>query len=295
MNRREAANGIIMNIAGRDRYDMVLYPAMIAVVMLSYLSVFSLYVLSLLLRYGGDVPLGQMFGAFALLLMGLSMILAVFYLLIARNTNHSGRESSLRKAMIAYVEASSPACGIDTAPNIGKLRQMDVRFDSEERMRNPKVLMIWIVLPVLVGFLIMWAEGIGTYDLPIIVAALLVSLILAAVISPQTTSFASEHDKRTREFTAAFCDACRPFDIRLVPTSRSFKYRSFKQFIILTAITLGFFSIVWVYLVLNNMNKHFMEQWRFEDSLLRTVRDTERTCPVNVRNDAKHGIDENIL
>jgi len=43
------------------------------------------------------------------------------------------------------------------------------------------------------------------------------------------------------------------------------------------------------------MNKHFLEQWRFEDRLLRTVRDTELTCPVNVRSDEEHTADGILL
>jgi len=294
MDRREAANLIILNVAGRDRYDMVLFPAMIAVVMLSYLSIFSFYVFSLYSRYEGDVPWEQMFGAFALLLMGLSIILAVFYLLITRNVNHSRRESSLRKSMTAYVEASASLCGADMAPNIEKLKLIDARFDSEERMGRPKVLMIWLVVPVLVGFVILWAEGLGQYDLPIVAATLLLSLVLATVISPHNTSFASEHDKRTREFTAAFCDACRPLGIKLVPTSKTVGYRSFKVFALLTVFTLGFFSIIWVYLVFSDTNKHFLEQWRFEDALMRAVRSAGSVFPADAQNDIEQ-TDEEVL
>lgn len=274
---------------------MILYPAMIAIVMLSYLSIFSLYIASLFSRYGTDVPREQMFGAFALLVMGVSIMLAVFYLLMTRNADHSARESLLRKTMTAYIEASACVCGTDATPYIEKLRRMDARMDSEERMGNPRILMMWIVLPALAGFLLIWTPALRDNAVPVVIVSLLVSLVLAAVISPHATSFASEHDKRTREFTAAFCDVCRSFDIKLVPTSRTVGYRSFKVFAVLTVVTLGFFSIYWVYLVFNDMNKHFLEQWRFEDGLLRNVRSTEIACPVNIENDSGPATDDAVL
>jgi hypothetical protein len=295
MDRREAANYIIMNIAGRDRHDMILYPGMIAVVMLSYLSIFSFYIASLFSRYGRDVPWEQMFGAFALLVMGVSIILAIFYLLMTRNAYHSRRESSLRKAMASYIEANACVCGTDVTIYAEKLRRMDSKFDSEERMGNPRILMIWIVIPALAGFLLMWIPDLRDNALIIVIVTFLMSLILAAVISPHTTSFASEHDKRTKEFTAAFCDACRTLGIKLVPTSKTVGRRSFRLFILLTAVTFGFFSIVWVYFVFNDMNKHFLEQWRFEDSLLRTVRDTEITCSINAHGDATQASEDTYL
>jgi hypothetical protein len=291
MDRREAVNSIIMNIAGRDRHDMVLYPAMIAIVMLSYLSILSYYVVSLFSEYRGDVPAEQMFGTLALLLMGVSLILAIFYLLMTRNSTHSKRESSLRKAMTAYAEAGGAACGIDIAPNIEKLRRTDARFDAEERMGSPMRLILWIALPAMIGFLLMWLPGLKDNAPVVVVLALGVSLVLAAVISPQMTSFAAAHDKRTREFTAAFCDACRPLGLKLVPTSKAIGYRSFKVFAVLTAVTVGFFSIYWVYLVFNDMNKHFMEQWRFEDGLLRTVRSSE-ICAAETREEAEAAADD---
>lgn len=272
MRRIDAGNKIILNISDRDRSDMILYPLMIAVVLFTYIVVLLYYVLSVFSEYRSDVPYEQMFGILALLLIGISLILAIFYLLMVRNTNHSKRESRLRKAMIEYVDANGSFHPEDVSQYVRQMRILDERFDSQEDMGNPKKNIVWVALPALAGFVLMWIPSLREYTIYVLLICMFLSIVVALVVAPHVTTFAAEHDKRTKEFTESFANACRRMDMKFVPTSKTVGYRSFPVFAVLTIATVGFFAIFWVYLIFNDMNKHFMEQWRYEDRLLRSVR-----------------------
>lgn len=272
MRTVDAGNKIIMNIGDRDRSDLVMYPLMVAVVLFSYLAILIYYVFNLFSKYRGDVPYDHMFGVLALLLMGTSLILAMFYLLMVRNANHSKREATLRDGMIEYIEANGLMETVDVSQHLKKLKGLDERYKREEKLGNPKKNIIWIALPALSGFLLMWIPALREFSVYIIIFCYIMSIIIALVVAPHVTTFAAKHDKRTREFTEAFCNAYRVFGVKLTPTSKTVGYRSFPIFAILTIVTLGFFSIYWVYTIFSDMNKHFIEQWRFEDHLMRNVR-----------------------
>lgn len=272
MKRIECSNNIILNISDRERSDLILYPLMVAVVILTYLVIQIYYVVKLFSQYGRDVEFEHMFGVLALLLIGVSLILAIFYLLMVRNSNHSKREASLREAMIGYIECLGEENNVDVSKHVKGMRSLDQRFRNDEKLGNPKKNIFWVMLPALFGFAIMWIPALHDYIVWVIVLCLVMSLIMALVIAPHVTTFPKSHDKRTMEFTQAFCESYRKMGVNLVPTSKSVGYRSFWLFAILTIVTVGFFSIVWIYFVFNDMNRHFEEQWRFEDRLLRSVR-----------------------
>ena len=44
--------------------------------------------------------------------------------------------------------------------------------------------------------------------------------------------------------------------------------RSFAVYIILSVVTLGFFWVYWVYVLLNDPNNHFRQQASIEDTLM---------------------------
>ena len=275
MDSVKACNRIIMNITDRDRSDMILYPLMIAVVLVSYIAIFVYYTMSVFGKYSGMPPWEHMFGVLALLLMGISLILAVFYLLMVRNANHSKREAELRKALIDYVEFFGSRKGADVSQHLKNLKGLDTKYLREERIGNPKRDILWVAAPGIVGFLMMFIPQLESFILPLIAACFFLSIVIALIVIPDVTTFGLKHDKRSMEFTSVFCNAVRPLNVKLTPMSKSVGYRHFLIFAVLTLITLGAFSIVWTYTIFGDMNKHFQEQWKFEDHLFRMVRNTE--------------------
>ena len=275
MDSVKACNRIILNITDRDRSDMILYPLMIAVVLVSYVAIFVYYTLSVFGRYDGVPPWEHMFGVLALLLMGISLILAVFYLLMVRSANHSKREADLRKALIDYVVFFGSRKGSDVSQHVKNLKGLDEKYLRDERIGNPKRDILWVAAPGILGFMLLFIPQLEDHILTLIAACFLLSVIIALIVIPDVTTFGSKHDKRSLEFTSAFSNAVRPLNMKIVPMSRSIGYRNFGLFAILTVITLGAFSIIWTYTIFGDMNKHFREQWKFEDHLFRMVRDTE--------------------
>jgi hypothetical protein len=275
MDSVKACNRIILNITDRDRSDMILYPLMIAVVLVSYIAIFVYYTISVFERYSGMPPWEHMFGVLALLLMGISLILAVFYLLMVRSANHSRREADLRKALIDYVEFFGSRKGADVSQHVKNLKGLDERYLRDERIGNPKRDILWVAAPGILGFMMMFIPQLEDHILLLISGCFLLSVIIALIVIPDVTTFGLKHDKRSLEFTSAFSNAVRPLNMKVVPMSKSVGYRNFGVFAILTLITLGAFSVVWTYMIFGDMNKHFHEQWKFEDHLFRMVRDTE--------------------
>jgi|GEM_PF-1356176 len=275
MDSVKACNRIILNITDRDRSDMILYPLMITVVLVSYIAIFVYYTISVFERYSGMPPWEHMFGVLALLLMGISLILAVFYLLMVRSANHSRREADLRKALIDYVEFFGSRKGADVSQHVKNLKGLDERYLRDERIGNPKRDILWVAAPGILGFMMMFIPQLEDHILLLIAGCFLLSVIIALIVIPDVTTFGLKHDKRSLEFTSAFSNAVRPLNMKVVPMSKSVGYRNFGVFAILTLITLGAFSVVWTYMIFGDMNKHFHEQWKFEDHLFRMVRDTE--------------------
>ena len=275
MSSVSACNKIIVNVSERDRSDMILHPLMIAVVLVSYVSIFIYYTLSVFRKHSGLPPWEHLFGMLALLMMGISLILAVFYLLMVRAANHSKREASLRKALIEYVEGVSSRKNIDVSQHLRNLRGLDGKYLREEKTGNPKRDIIWVAVPGLLGFVVMFIPQLEDYILPLVAACFFLSVVIALIVVPDATTFGLKHDKRSVEFTAAFSNACRVLGMRVVPMSKSVGFRSFLVFLIITVITAGIFAVVWTYMIFSDMNKHFQEQWKFEDHLFRMVRSTE--------------------
>lgn len=272
---KETANGIILNIARREKSDTFVPPSMIAVVLLAYVAVVGYYSVELYRRYTVPMPLAQMFGLIALFSIGVGLIMAIFYILMSRNVRHSERERELRHLMIAYAEANSRVCGADLSGDIAALNDIDGRIDAEEDARfNPRKL-LWICVPAVIGMFMLVFTGTEKYALWIVAACYALSFITAMLLAPGITVFPHDHEKRTAEFYDRFGGTAECLGLKTVRYEKRIGYRSFWLFLALTVVTLGVFLVYWAFLTFDDMNRHFSEQWHYEDSLFISIRETE--------------------
>ncbi|NLL94405.1 MAG: hypothetical protein GX224_01405 [Thermoplasmatales archaeon] len=273
--RRVAANEIIEGILSRERTDIVLPPAMVAFVVLTYVAIAIAYVAEVVKTHGADIPPAQTFGLSAIYLIGNGLVLAVFYLLITRNRWHSKRESGLRKSLIRYAEACNLSCGADITPQIARLKAADAEVDAVDESKLAGRKMAYALIPMAFGSMVLAAVDTAQNAIWVFVFLYGVSLLILLAMAPSVTEFPRHHEMAAIGFAEEFRHVAPFLGISAVPHGRTMGYRSFWLFVVLTALTAGFFVAAWAYLAFRDMNWHFTVQWRYEDEILRSVRDKE--------------------
>lgn len=272
---RDAVNGIVKSVTERERTDVRLPPLMVAIIVAAYIVVVIYYISQLYSKYD-SVPLPQIFTLTALFTVGAGLLIAIFHLLMSRNNNHLRREAELRMHMIEYAEACNFSCGADLSPYTEKLRMIDADIRDKEIFESDRVKLIVLILPLLIGALLIALIGKTDVFITIVCGSFGVSLLLAIIISPTITTFPMMHELRNLVFYKEWNKDVAPIlGLSSEPVERTIGYRSFWLSLILTIVTVGFFAVFWIYAMFRDMNAHFEEQWYFEDSLLKDIREKE--------------------
>ncbi|MFA5452716.1 MAG: hypothetical protein WC248_04010 [Candidatus Methanomethylophilaceae archaeon] len=275
MELREAANGIIVNIAKREKTDTIIPPMMVVLVLLSYAVIITYYATTMYREYGRDIPITQLFSLVALFTIGIGLIVALFYLLMSRNVKHSEREKELRYYMVEYADANNYVCGADISNDIQRLKDINTEILAEENPAFRKNRLLYIGLPAIAGTLALLFVDLETYAIQLVAICYGISIVLAMFIAPSITVFPRQHERRAIEFYDEFNDIAVCIGIKTEKFDRRIGYRSFWVFLLISALTLGAFLIYWGYLTFKDMNKHFLEQWYYEDCLFKSIKSTE--------------------
>lgn len=269
MDRKAAANGIISSVADRDDTDTVMRPSVAALVLGTYLVIVGLFMLRLILSMANSAPTASsLFSAAAIVVIGGTILASIFYTLLRRNSSHSEREESLRAGMIDYLEA----CGAD----VGNLRSADSGIREEERRPRRMGRIVFLLLPPVVCMAAVWFPWFQAYALPLIVATSVLSAVIVLLMAPSMTVFPRKHEDRFITFSERFNAQASALGMSLPGFQRTISYRSMPLFAMLTLITCGVFLVAWVYLMFDDMNRHFDEQRYYEDALVAEVRRRER-------------------
>lgn len=72
MNAKESANGIIVNIANRDRTDSYVPPAMVSLVILAYIIIMLRYYVLTARSFDGALTPAQMFNIMSIFVIGMA-------------------------------------------------------------------------------------------------------------------------------------------------------------------------------------------------------------------------------
>jgi hypothetical protein len=266
MDVKESVNGIIINIANRDKTDSYVPPAMVSVVILAYVVIMLRYYALTFQSFDGYLMTSQMFDIMSIFVIGMALILSVFYLLLSRNVRHMRRERILRARLMDYAEAS----GAD----ILGLKRIDSDICSREKERAYRIRLIVLMFPVALGIGALLLLDLQTYGIRIIVLCWILSLIAIFAVAPALTDAPRAHEKRTLPFYEEFNRISPLIGIETTEFERVIGVRSFLLFTIISALTFGLFLPVWAFMTFNDMNRHFMEQWYFEDSVIKSLRKT---------------------
>ena len=264
MDAKESANGIIVSVANRDKTDSYVPPAMVSLVVLAYLVIMLRYYALTLESFDGALTLSQMFNIMSIFVIGMALVLSIFYLLMSRNIKHMRRESTLRCLLANYAES--------VGADVRELRRIDSDIRAQEKEGSYKIRKIALVLPAALGTGALFFLDLQTYGAGMMILCWALSLVAIFAVAPALTTAPRAHEKRTLPFYEEFNRISPGIGMDTAGFERVIGARSFLLFIAVTALTAGFFLPVWAFMTFNDMNRHFMEQWYFEDSVIRSLR-----------------------
>jgi len=171
--------------------------------------------------------------------------------LIDRRNRHFGRQQLLFSALQGYFAAKVPA-----SENISRLGQLSADSVYAERDRPAG---LWALL------------------------FLLLNPIVGLVAAYNLTQDLNRHDELQSNYQVTLVNAFSDASVQ-PPSFSSYKFhkRDPFLFLVLSAITAGFFWIYWFYTLLKDYNEHFSDQSKFEDQLLNSLIPQEASKPCGV-------------
>lgn len=225
-------------------------------------------------------------------LVGLPLFGVLFglmlYKMIRRLNEHIAREDSLRVAVMTHLRNTAEKAGKEQQV-LTELLQLSA-FDGQalvyEKKHNPRlwgfgIALLFLGYPIYVGFmfyltnsesfLMIFVAILGGLFVSIMI---LTSIIASAYIINSLMRTIYTHDVRWNGFATSVMMALRRLGKTVAegPEHRPLQERSTILYVVLTLLTLGFFLIYWFYVLVDDPNKHFDQQHRFEDTLLAAVK-----------------------
>jgi len=174
-----------------------------------------------------------------------------FYYLIDRRNRHLGRQQLLFSTLQGYLAAKAPA-----SENVSRLGQLSEDSVYREHDRPAG---LWALL------------------------FLLLNPIVGLVAAYNLTQDLNRHDELQSNYQVTLLTAFSDASVQ-PPSFSSYKFhkRDPFLFLVLSAITAGFFWIYWFYTLLKDYNEHFSDQSKFEDQVLNSLIPQEAPKPCGV-------------
>ena len=181
-----------------------------------------------------------------LLLLAAALVgVYVLYRLIDRRNKHFMRTHRLYRNIVGLLET----LGISD-PELVSIRNTVQEMEAEEQPRNP---ILWIILTILLDIVVLYVYHFLNKDF---------------------------HRHERREMLI-YDNLARILEKRNIPAPRlrnTVPDRSTVLYIVLSIITLGLFSLYWVYTLAKDPNEHFMEHRRVEPELVRALESLAKTA-----------------
>ena len=216
----------------------------------------------------------------------------LLYRLLKRLNRHMDREESLRANVMAYLRALAQPSGreIEMINELLRMSAYDGQASTYEKRLNPATwawgVALLFAIPTVIQFAIyipltVIGEGSIWFVFALLFYAVVVAIGIGALVSLiylalHITRTAYTHELRWRGFATSTVAALRRLGYYVETPEHlgNLKERSVAVYAVLTVLTLGFFSIYWLYAVIDDPNKHFDEQMQFEMKLWDLVQKT---------------------
>ena len=190
-----------------------------------------------------------------------------------RNRNHLGRDAEWMSALCDYVESKGG--------NAIELRKTARKCSSIIGGPVTKISMIvWILLVLTIVVLGIWFHqldpGTGN-EVPLAVMAFnwtpvfFLLIVQFALTFGSVLGFPARHDKVQTDFTKELEKQCARFGLRIEPMEHKVLRRDIWIHAILLILTLGLYSFAYLFVSCREMNAHLVEQWAYEEELMRRI------------------------
>lgn len=293
----KAKTEILGLIRSREATDRYISPVWSTLSLLMIVPISGLYAISILaiifgLNFGGEDPLWEFFYVFVrngmVLAFGLLFALLAFKMLWRMNS-HMEREEGLRKAIMNYLMSSSRTADGDQSmvKELIAASAYDGQALTYEKKLSPKRWAYQLAL-VFGGLSILGAaqtagiyytgheyDNFAVFALLSIVGGILeiIGLILLVILASHLMKSIYTHEIRWQGFVRSTGVALRKLEKRFDAQSGKDppNERSMLLYVVLTIITLGAFGVYWLYVLIDDPNKHFERQHVVEDALVRAI------------------------
>jgi len=170
------------------------------------------------------------------------VFIVLVYKLVRRRNTHFKRQIFLFEDVVAAVKAIAAKKGVDVEVGLASGERTVREVRAEETEKNA---MLWAILAVITGLALWYVWYFLMKDF-------------------------YKHERREDGFwedISRMLDKCG-IKFSVPRRMETLPERSFVLYLILTIITLGFFGIYWLYVLLKDPNQHFKYHIQIEDQLL---------------------------
>jgi hypothetical protein len=197
-----------------------------------------------------------------------SFILSIFfsfmlYRLVRRRNTHFIRQLFLYEDLEKATKEIASKKGVDVSFALNNLERLRKDAQVDETQRDP---ILW-------SFILVFAAGVGIPSLA--TRAGLPGLAIVALFAQYYVYYflMKEWFRHERREDFFFDELFRLMTAVGISISRPPRYspipdRSFAVYVVLTIVTLGFFGIYWVHVLLSDPNNHFQYQSMLEDAIV---------------------------
>ena len=274
MDRNESADDFADCVVRRTEFDTVMKPGLVVATMVVP-ALIALVMVTIIM----DANVGTVFtqdgvraGIVTALVTECCVIGFMLYILSGRTASHQRRDDIWTRSLIGYARSK----GADT----GELERLADRMHAKGRSPLRILsLVLWgfsLILLLAMAFYFGLLTGEIDRRIYILAGAAYVLLILEFLLSTGATyGFPHSHEKAQIEFMEALSSVLDGKGIRVEPMRPLVGRPHWVVAILLSIVTLGFFTAVLFLFACRNMNLHIRNQHEYEDGLLNAIIEAE--------------------
>ncbi len=204
----------------------------------------------------------------------LSMIMAIMYNMYTRLRTHSQRDRPWRKSLIVFANRMGA--------NTEELSYIDERICRREHFALTSIIVLlmvamfcycvylFIAVAPLHAYYVVEEAATAVYAEGLIIA-LALCLVQFVLIILKVLTFPYKHERRQCEFTLELSKCLGEVGITIPPMIKIVKHHNILFHLFFLIITAGIYSIWLVISIFKGMNHHLINQWSYEEEMLRVV------------------------
>ena len=214
---------------------------------------------------------------YSIVAFGLNIVISyMIYRLLKRRNTHFARQNLLYEDLTSAAEELVTKKGVRADASVG-LNNLD-RIAREACVYEPeKSAALWVIL-ILAGTSLPSATFLAAPT-----GAGLLPLLAVLYVYYFLTKDFFRHERREDQFIQGLLGvlAMAGVQVSLPYRNPPLSERSFAVYVVLSVVTLGFFWVYWVYVLLIDPNNHFRQQAMVEDTLMTQISTLLASAPVS--------------